>query len=461
MASGDFTNRTFGEIDLGATATGTRTLSAVDVEALALAAGDVDGWHLDPARADDRMSAPGAAAIALIASLVHHQLPGPGARIAATTMHYAGQLHAGDTLTATLRVVALEARDRTVRLDCVCRNQAGEVLAQGTVDVVAPLERIAYANVAPPEVILRRNHGFARLFERARALPPVRCAIVHPCDPNSLAGAIEAARLGLVEPVLVGPEARMRAAAAQASIDLTPYEIVGVEHSHAAAARAVELARTGAVEALMKGSLHTDELMAEIVASGSGLRTGRRVSHVFVMDVPAYPRLLLVTDAAVNIEPDLEAKADICRNAIDLAVLLGIVMPKVAIVSAVETVTAKIAGTIDAAALCKMADRGQIAGGVLDGPLAFDNAISPEAARAKGIVSPVAGLADILLVPNLEAGNMLAKQLQYLAGAAAAGIVMGARRPIALTSRADGVPMRLASAALLSIVAHARRERPA
>jgi phosphate acetyltransferase len=461
MPLDDFTNRTFDEIDPGTTASATRTLSAADVEALALAAGDVEGFHLDPAHPQDRVTAQGAAAVALVAGLINHRLPGPGARILATHMHYSGSVEVGDTLTATLTAVEKCSAERTVTFDCRCTNQAGDVLAQGRVVVRAPDARIAYANVATPDLILRRNDGFARLFAQCHALAPVRCAIVHPCDAASLAGAIEASRLGLIVPVLVGPEARIRAVADAERIDLAPFEIVPVEHSHAAAERSVALAREGAVDALMKGSLHTDELMAAVVPSAAGLRTARRISHVFVMDVPAYPRLLLVTDAAINIEPDLEAKADICRNAIDLAHLLGIDTPKVAILSAVETVTAEIPGTIDAAALCKMADRGQIAGALLDGPLAFDNAVSVDAARAKGIVSPVAGQADILLVPNLEAGNMLAKQLQYLAGADAAGIVLGTRLPIVLTSRADSVRTRLASAAVLKIVAHARRARPA
>jgi phosphotransacetylase len=340
-------------------------------------------------------------------------------------------------------------------------NQAGLPLASGHVDVTAPTQRMRFAEVATPEPLLRRNAGFARLYELGRTLPPVRCAVVHPCDAPSLRGAVAAATAGLIVPVLVGPEARIRAAAEASGVDLAPFDIVAVEHSHAAAARAASLAREGRVDALMKGSLHTDELMAEVVAATSGLRTARRVSHVYVIDVPTYPRLLLVTDAAINIEPDLEAKADICRNAIDLAHMIGIGTPKVAILSAVETVTPKIPGTIDAAALCKMADRGQIVGGLLDGPLAFDNAISMDASRTKGIASAVAGQADILLVPNLEAGNMLAKQLQYLGGADAAGIVMGARIPIVLTSRADSVRTRLASAAVLKIVAHAQRPRSA
>jgi phosphotransacetylase len=280
---------------------------------------------------------------------------------------------------------------------------------------------------------------------------------VHPCDKQSLLGAIESARRRLIVPVLVGPPARIRAVAAANGVDVSAFRLVPTEHSHASAAAGVALARAGEVETLMKGSLHTDEIMAEIISSQSGLRTERRVSHVFVMDVPAYDRMLFVTDAAINIEPTLGEKADILRNAIDLARALGVEQPKVAILSAVETVNPDIRSTLDAAALCKMADRGQITGGILDGPLAFDNAISEIAARAKSIRSPVAGRADILLVPNIEAGNMLAKQLQYFAGADSAGIVLGARVPVVLTSRADNVRMRVGSAAVAKLLVHSRR----
>jgi phosphate acetyltransferase len=298
---------------------------------------------------------------------------------------------------------------------------------------------------------------YERLIAHSGGLPPVATAVVHPCDKPSLAGAMEAARAGLIAPLLVGPEARIRAAASAAGIDLAGVQVIDTPHSHASAAQAVALVRAGRAEALMKGSLHTDELLEAVVNHDTGIRTERRISHVYIMDVPTYPKPLFITDAAVNIAPTLDDKVDIVVNAIELAHALGIPRPKVAILSAVETVTAKIPSTIDAAALCKMAERGQITGALLDGPLAFDNAISPEAAATKGIVSPVAGDADILLVPDLEAGNMLAKELTFLAGADAAGIVLGARVPIILTSRADSVRARLASAAVAAIYSHARR----
>ena len=346
-----------------------------------------------------------------------------------------------------------------VVFDCHCINQAGEDLVSGTVTVAAPTRRVAYAEVAPPELSLRRGDAFARLFKACEKLAPVPCAIVHPCDRDSLLGPIEAAKRKIIAPVLIGPEERIRKVAQAEGVDLRPYRLVAVPHSQAAAEKAVELARAGEVEALMKGSLHTDELMGAVVPSAAGMRTSRRISHVFVMEVPSYPRMLLITDAAINIAPGLEEKADIVRNAIDLAHILGIEQPKVAILAAVETINSKMPSTLEAAALCKMADRGQITGGILDGPLAFDNAISAAAAHTKKIVSPVAGEADILLVPDLEAGNMLAKQLEYLSGAEGAGIVLGARVPIVLTSRADSVRTRLASTAVMALVAHARRTK--
>ena len=301
---------------------------------------------------------------------------------------------------------------------------------------------------------------YEQLLARCKSLPPVPTAVAHPCDASSLAGAAEAHTHGLIVPLLVGPAAKIAAAAKAAGIDLQKLEIIDAPHSHAAAARAVELVREGRAEILMKGSLHTDELMAAVVAREGGLRTGRRISHAFIMDVPTYHKVLIVTDGAINIAPTLEDKIDICQNAIDLAISLGLATPKVAVLAAVETVTSKMPATIDAAALCKMADRGQITGGLVDGPLAFDNAISAQAAQIKGIRSSVAGDADILLAPDLEAGNILAKQLSFLANADSAGLVLGARVPIILTSRADSVRSRIASCAVAALVAHARRTKP-
>jgi phosphate acetyltransferase len=298
---------------------------------------------------------------------------------------------------------------------------------------------------------------YDRLIAKAKSVPATKTIVVHPCDETSLRGPIEAAEAGIIAPIFVGPAARINAVAREHKLDIGKFEVVDVPHSDAAAKKAVELIHEAKGALLMKGSLHTDELMRAVTASSTGLRTARRISHVFLMDVPTYAETLFITDAAINIFPDLDAKRDIIQNAIDLHVQAGLGTPRVAILSAVETVTSKIPSTIEAAALCKMADRGQITGGILDGPLAFDNAIDPEAAAIKGIQSPVAGKAQILVVPDLEAGNMLAKNLVFLSKADAAGIVLGARVPIILTSRADSVRSRMASCAVAVLAADARR----
>jgi len=306
----------------------------------------------------------------------------------------------------------------------------------------------------------RTHESYERLLARAKALPAVPTAVIHPCDAASLTGAVDAAKMGIIAPILVGPAERIRTVAKQAGLDISGYEIVDAPHSQASAAEAVRLVREGRAECLMKGSLHTDEVMAAVVSREGGLRTARRISHCFVMDVPSYAYPLIVSDAAVNIAPTLEDKVDIMQNAIDLGHALGAAEVRVAIRSAMETVNPKVPSTVEAAALCKMADRGQITGGILDGPLALDNAINLQAAAIKKIDSPVAGRANVLLVPDLEAGNMLAKSLSFLAWADAAGIVLGARVPIILTSRADSVMTRLASCAIASMVVAARRGKP-
>jgi phosphate acetyltransferase len=321
-----------------------------------------------------------------------------------------------------------------------------------------PTKETELARIAPIGPVSEPPRAkYERLIVTAKKVPPATTVVVHPCDETSLRGAVEAAELGIIIPILVGPSAKIIAVAKQHKIDIGRYTLVDAPHSEAAAAKAVELIHESKGELLMKGSLHTDEIMREVTSSKTGLRTARRVSHVFIMDVPTYSETLFITDAAINIFPDLDAKRDIVQNAIDLFTQVGLGTPRVAILSAVETVTSKIPSTIEAAALCKMADRGQITGGLLDGPLAFDNAIDPEAARIKGIKSEVAGRAQILVVPNLEAGNMLAKNLSFLAKADSAGIVLGARVPIILTSRADSVRSRMASCAAAVLYAHARR----
>jgi phosphotransacetylase len=331
----------------------------------------------------------------------------------------------------------------------------------GEADVLAPTERIERARTTLPEVRLTVNDdGLHRLLDHVRPMGATPMAVVHPCDALSLSGTLDARAAGLITPVLIGPRARILAVAQANGLDISGIDIEDVPHSHAAAARAVELVAQGRVEALMKGSLHTDELMAAVVASGTGLRTKRRISHCYLMQTPAYPRPFIITDAAINIAPTLDDKADIVRNAIDLAHAIGVAEPRVAILAAVETINPHMPATLDAAALCKMAERGQITGALLDGPLAFDNAVSMAAAHTKGIVSEVAGRADILVVPDLESGNMLAKQLEFMGSAASAGIVLGARVPIVLTSRADSRETRIASCAVAVLLAHRYKVLP-
>lgn len=454
-------SRTFDEIRVGQTAELQRTLTRDDVALFAKVSGDLNPTHMDKEYARE-MGAKGVVghslwATSLISSLFANVLPGPGTVYRSQSSSFRRTFDLGDTLAAHIRV--REKRDgRVLVFDCEVRNQRDETVMDGVAEVVAPAERIRVRRREAPEISVRHHDSFGALFKSAQALAPVPTAVVHPVDEVSLEGALEAAMDGFIRPILVGPAVRIRALADSLELDLSSTEIVDAEHSHAAAARAVALVRERRAEILMKGSLHTDEVLSAVLDKVDGIRTARRISHIFAIDVPTYPKLLLVSDAAVNIAPDLEAKADICQNAIDLAHTLGVERPKVAILSAVETIRPKIQSTMDAAALCKMAERGQIQGGVLDGPLAMDNAISPEAARIKKIDSEVAGVADVLIVPDLESGNILAKQLIFLANAEAAGVVLGARVPIVLTSRADSVRTRRASAAIAVLHAHAVRE---
>ncbi|GAN76551.1 bifunctional enoyl-CoA hydratase/phosphate acetyltransferase [Acidisphaera rubrifaciens] len=457
-------NRTFDEIAIGETAQITRTVTQQDIDLFAVVTGDVNPAHMDPAYAATDMFhhviAHGMLGAGLISSVLGTRLPGPGTIYLSQELRFRRPVSIGDAITATLTVLEKRPEHGDVVLDCTCTNQDGQAVITGTAVVRAPTEKVRRPRVELPDVRVSRHERFRAALAQAAGGTPLPTAVAHPCDAYALEAAAEAARAGLITPILVGPAARMRAAAAAAHVDIMPFRIEDVPHSTAAAARAVALVRAGEAALLMKGSLHTDELLHEVVAETTGLRTARRLSHVYLMDVPGYPRPLLLTDAAVNIAPDLDAKADIVRNAIELAHGMGLERPRVAILSAVETVTEKLRSTLDAAALCKMAERGQIAGGVLDGPLAFDNAVSPQAAATKGIVSPVAGQADILVVPDLEAGNMLAKQLTFLAGADAAGVVLGARVPIILTSRADSERTRLASCAVAVLLARGHRAAP-
>ena len=398
---------------------------------------------------------------ALISALFGTQFPGPGTIYLGQELKFTKPVRVGDTLTVLATVSEKDDEKKRVKMDCLVTNQKGEVVLKGEAKLLPPTQKVRVPKVNAPQIQLFDPEArLKELLARAAGLEAVRCAVVHPCDAGSLSGAMDAAAHGLIVPVLIGPEGRIRRAAEEAGIDLGGVEIVPVEHSHAAAERAAAMAASREVEAVMKGSLHTDELLKAILAQPA-LRTGRRLSHVFRFDVPLYPKPLLITDAAINIAPTLLEKADIIQNAIQFAQIMGTPQPKVAILSAVETVTPAIPSTLDAAALCKMADRGQITGGLLDGPLAFDNAISMDAVRIKGIASAVAGQADILAVPDLESGNMVAKQLEYLACACGSGLVLGARVPIALTSRADGPSVRVASAVLALLVAHEQRRQQA
>ncbi len=460
--TGYIENRTFDEITVGDSASLTHKLTRRDIELFAVMSGDVNPAHVDPefAKSDTfhKVIAHGMWGGALISTVLGTEMPGPGTIYLDQSLRFLGPIGLGDTVTVTVTAREKDEKRHRIIFDCKCANQDGKIVIDGTAQVIAPTEKIKRPRIELPEVrIDERGAKFRRMIALAEALEPIVTAVVHPVDMNSLGGAVAAARANLITPVLVGPEHKIRAVAEEAGLDLSPYRLIPTAHSAAAAAEAVAMARKGEVHALMKGSLHTDAFMHPIVRGDSGLRTGRRLSHVFLLDVPTYDRPLFVTDGAINISPDLEDKRDIVQNAIDMAHALDMASPKVAILSAVEVVTPKIPSTVEAAALCKMANRRQITGGIVDGPLAFDNAVSEDAARAKGIDSPVAGHADILVVPDVEAGNMLAKQLEYLADADTAGVVVGARVPIILTSRADSVQSRLASSAVAALVEHHKR----
>lgn len=459
-------NRTFDELKIGDSASLARTLTRRDIDIFAIMSGDINPAHVDEdfARGDmfHKIIAHGMWGASLISAVLGTELPGPGTIYLGQTLRFLHPAAPGDTMTASLTVREKDPAKHRLVLDCRVSNQLGKVVIDGLAEVIAPTEKISRPGVKLPELRIE-DHGarHRRLVASGKQYPPIRVAVVHPVDGVSLSGAIEAAEAGLIKPTLIGPPAAIHAAAAIAGLDITGYDILASSDSQTAAAKAVELGVQGEVEALMKGALHTDELLHAVMAHEGGLRIGRRISHVYVMDVPSYPRLLLISDAAVNIYPDLETKRDIVQNAIDLAQAIGIVQPKVALLSAVETVTPKIKSSLEAAELCKMAERGQITGGIVDGPLAFDNAVSATAAKIKGIVSPVAGCADILVVPDLESGNMLAKQLEYLGGADGAGIVLGAAIPIILTSRADSASSRIASCAVAVLLAHQGRKEKA
>lgn len=458
-------NVTYDELEVGQSARLLRTVTLEDIQAFAAVSGDINPAHLNAEYADATMFhgviAHGMLGAALISALFGTQFPGPGTIYLGQELKFTKPVRIGDTLTVVATVAEKDDEKMRVKMDCLVTNQKGEVVLKGEAKLMPPSQKVKVPKIGAPQIQLFDPEArFKDFLSRAESLEAVRCAVVHPCDEGSLSGAMDSARHGLIHPVLIGPEGRIRRVALDAGISLEGAEIISVEHSHAAAELAAGMAARQEVEILMKGSLHTDELLKAVLAQPA-LRTGRRLSHVFRFDVPLYAKPLLITDAAINIRPTLQEKADIIQNAIDFARVMGTDAPKVAILSAVETVTPSIPSTLDAAALCKMADRGQIQGGLLDGPLAFDNAISMEAVRIKGITSGVAGQADILAVPDLESGNMVAKQLEYFAGASGSGLVLGARVPIALTSRADGPRARVASCVLAVLSAHDQRQRKA
>ncbi|HQT85434.1 MAG: enoyl-CoA hydratase [Acidiphilium sp. 37-64-53] len=452
-------NRVFDDIAIGDTASISRTLTLDDIALFAYISGDINPAHMDAeyARTDmfHHIIVHGMWTAGLISAVLGTRLPGPGTIYLDQSLQFRAPVAPGDTITASVTVTERMAEKHRLTLDCSAVNQNNVVVLRGTALVQAPTEAISRPAMALPDVRLTRHERFNTLLGLARARGPCTTAIAHPCDEVTLRAALDAAAAGLIVPILVGPAGRIRAAAGTAGLDLTGLRIEDAPHSHAAAARAVQLVHDGAARLLMKGALHTDELMHAVMHAETGLRTDHVLSHIYVMDVPGYPRPLLLTDAAINIAPNLTTKAGIAQNAIDLARALGIDTPKLAVLAAVETINPAMPSTLDAAALCKMAERGQITGGLIDGPLAFDNAVSRSAAAEKNIISAVAGQADILLAPDLEAGNMMAKQLTFLAGADAAGVVAGARVPIILTSRADDSRTRLASCAVaLLMVAH-------
>lgn len=456
-------NQTYDEITVGQSAELTRVLTRRDIQLFAVMSGDINPAHLDDAFAEQssfhEVIAHGMWSGSLFSTLLGTQLPGPGTIYLSQQFKFHRPVHVGDTL--TIRVECVEKADRhRLRLQCTGLNQDTERVISGEAWVMAPTEHIRRKKSALPSLTFNDGVGalYKKLLADSEALAPLVTAVVHPMDEITLRGALESAGAGLIVPIFVAPKTRLLALAKDLGLSLDAHSIVDVEHSHAAGERAVELVHEGRAEALMKGQLHTDEFLRPIVAKATGLRTERRISHVFAMDVPSYHKPLYLTDCAINLRPDLNDKRDLCQNAIDLFCAITQRPPKVAVLAAVETVDPKMPSTLDATALCKMAERGQIRGALLDGPLAMDNALSKEAAEVKGIVSQVAGDADILLCPDLESGNMLFKQMRYLSGAEGAGIVLGARVPIMLTSRAGSIKTRVCSAAMALIYARHANE---
>ncbi len=457
-------NRTFDEIEVGDAETLERTLTEQDITLFAVMSGDINPAHVDPEYAMSsrfrEVIGHGMWSGALISTVLGTAFPGPGTIYLGQNLRFRRPVKVGDTVTIKVTAKEKDAAKGKVLLDTECVNQDGEVVVSGTAEVIAPKEKVRRPKIYLPAVhVDDKETRFREIMGRvkARNLTPVATAIVYPDDADSLAGAVKAAEQGTIVPILVGKEDLIRKVAEAASVDLDAFEIMPAADPQEAVAVAIRLAREGRIEGIMKGGVSTEELIGAIVATTKGLRTERRMSHVHALDMPTYPKPLFVTDSMINIAPGLSEKREICQNAIDLVRWLGIPAPKVALLAAVETINPKMPATIEAATLCKMAERGQISGGILDGPLTVDHALSLKAAERIGIRSAVAGQADILLAPDLESGNMIARQLAYLADALTAGIILGARVPIALTSRGDDRFSWLASAALVQIVAHMYR----
>lgn len=465
MSSEMLENHVFDEIKIGQSAEISRQLTQQEIHIFAAVSGDVNPTHLDAEYAEkSRLSGIVGHSMwsgGLISTVLGTELPGPGTGYLEQNIIFRQPIKVDETITAKVIVKKKKKKEKIIIFDCICTNEKGEVVAEGEATVLAPIRKIKILRPDTPMISVHGKYHYEDTLAKSRELDPLRVGVVHPVTSAGIEAISDAVTEDLIIPVLIGPEARIRAAIEESGVDASTWEIVNSEHSHDSAKIAVQLAVAGDIEALMKGDLHTDELLAAVVPSSSGLRTERRISHAFLLNVPTYHKPLMITDAVANITPDLAAKVDICQNAIDLWNVLFEEKnrkPKVAILSAVETVTGSIPSTLDAAALCKMSDRGQITGGDLDGPLAFDNAISAEAVKTKKIISSVAGDADILVAPNIESGNILAKQLIFLGGANAAGIMLGTRVPIILTSRADSTRTRLLSCAVAKAMAHARRK---
>ena len=453
-------NRTFAEMEVGDTASITHTVTQQDIELFAFVSGDVNPAHLDPAYASTTLFrhiiAHGMISAGLISAVLGTKLPGPGTIYIAQSLSFRRPVSVGDTITATVTVTEKREIKQDVVLDCRCVNQRGQEVVTGRADVRAPVEKVRRPVAELPEVRVARHERYKELLARAADGVPVRTAVVYPCSAAALRAMTQARAAALIEPILIGPATVIEQVACESEIDISGLRIVDSANPRSAAEQAMALAVAGELEMLVQGSLGSDDLLAAVAASA--LRTARRLSHVYLLDVPGHPRLLLLTDAMVTVSPDLEAKRGIIQNAIDLARAAGIETPRVAVLSASETIDTKLASTTDAAVLSKMADRGQITGGLVDGPLTFDQAVSPQAAAGEGIASEVAGRADILVAPDLETGNLLAGQLTSLAGADAAGVVLGARVPIVLTSSGEGERVRLASFAVAVLQARARRK---